>query len=36
MASDCCFGGKDNGFHPIEQALFLALQMLIFDTGGFF
>ena len=29
-----CFGGIDNGFHPIEQAFFLALQMLIFEVGG--
>jgi hypothetical protein len=29
-----CFGGKDNGFHTITQAFFLALQMLIFKVGG--
>jgi hypothetical protein len=29
-----CFGGKDNGFHPITLAFFLALQMLIFKAGG--
>jgi hypothetical protein len=29
-----CFGGKDNGFHPITHAFFLALQMLIFKAGG--
>jgi len=29
-----CFGGKDNGFHTITQAFFLALQMLIFKAGG--
>jgi len=28
------FGGKDNGFHTIAQAFFLALQMLIFKAGG--
>jgi hypothetical protein len=29
-----CFGGKDNGFHPIAHAFFHALQMLIFEAGG--
>lgn len=29
-----CFGGKDNGFHTITKAFFLALQMLIFKAGG--